>query len=452
MTMSPKKSFFIQTYGCQMNEADSQTMARVLAADGYTQAASAEEAAVIILNTCCVRAKPEQKASSRLGELRILKQQRPDLIIGMAGCMAQKDGQALLNKTPFLDLVIGTRQFHRLAELIHACQQGQRLCALGLEDDPSAARLVECGSGDEKPEAAETPVSGLTAFVPIILGCDNYCTYCIVPYVRGRQKSRTIGEIREEVAALVAGGCKEVTLLGQNVLAYGRDLQKQCDFADLLAVLNDIPGLQRIRFTTAHPRDVNDKLIDAVASLPRVCEHFHLPIQAGHDGLLKAMGRGYTTQHYLQMATFIRARIPDVSITTDIMVGFPGETEDEFAASMELYEKLAFDQAFTFIYSPRPGTPAAKLPEQIPYRTKQARLMRLVEVINTNALRINEKWVGREVEVLVDGTSDKDVTRLSGRLRNNKLVIFPGAEKLVGQLVQVRITSATLWGLHGESI
>jgi tRNA-2-methylthio-N6-dimethylallyladenosine synthase len=343
-------------------------------------------------------------------------------------------------------MVIGTRQFHRLEEFLHTCGPGgQRICALGLEDDPSAAR------------AAPSPIvqqdtSNLKAFVPIILGCDNYCTYCIVPFVRGRQKSRPIEELRSEVSELVARGCKEVTLLGQNVLAYGRDLSDGRDFVSLLEDLNSIDGLERIRFTTAHPRDVHDRLIEAVANLPKVCEHLHLPIQAGQDRLLQAMNRGYTTAYYLNMAQKIRARIPDAAITTDIMVGFPGETEEEFAASMAFYEKLAFDQAFMFIYSPRPGTPAAKMAEQIPYKVKQARLVQLVELVNTTSIRINRTWIGRTEEVLGDEVSEKDAAKISGRLRNNKMVVFPGPADRIGQFVQVEITGAHLWGLTGEEI
>jgi len=429
--------YFIQTYGCQMNEADSEAMARLLEGAGYEAAAGAEEASVIILNTCCVREKPEQKVYSRLGELRPLKERCPEALIIVAGCLAQKEGTALFQRAPHVDMVVGTRQFHHLEKFLHSCHAGKRICALGLEDDPSVGR-----QGEWK--------ANLKAFVPIILGCNNHCTYCIVPSVRGREKSRPAQEIKREVEALAAGGCKEITLLGQNVLAYGRDLPGGGDLAALLEMLNEVEGIQRIRFTTAHPRDVNERLLEAVADLPRVCEHFHLPIQAGHDRLLRAMGRGYSAAYYLAMTEKIRVKMPEAAITTDIMVGFPGETEAEFAASLELYRRIGFDQAFTFAFSPRPGTPAAAMEKQVPQSLRQARLARLIELTKDCALSINSTWVGREEEVLVEGVSEKDSSRLAGRLRNNKLVVFPGTRDLVGRFASVRLTRAHPWGFTGE--
>jgi tRNA-2-methylthio-N6-dimethylallyladenosine synthase len=435
--------YFIQTYGCQMNEADSETMARLLEQAGFEAAHSPEDASFILLNTCCVRDKPEQKVYSRLGELRPIKEQRPETIIAVAGCMAQKEGENLLRRVPYLDMVIGSRQFHRLEEFIHSCRRGgQRICALGMEDDPCLARY-------DLAAQIKTGAS-LKAFVPIILGCENYCTYCVVPSVRGREKSRPAAQIKAEIQALAGRGCREITLLGQNVLAYGRDLSESSDFVSLLEHLQRIEGIKRIRFTTSHPRDVDDRLIEAVAQLPAVCEHLHLPIQAGHDRLLKAMGRGYTASYYLEMMEKIRGRIPDVAITTDIMVGFPGETEEEFEASLQVYEQIGFDQAFTFAYSPRPGTPAARLPDQVPQKEKAARLNRLIELTNETALRINRSQVGRQGEVLVAGASEKDSSRLAGRLRNNKLVVFPGPVNLIGRFAQVSLTAARQWGFSGE--
>ncbi len=435
--------YFIQTFGCQMNEADSEAMARLLEGAGYEAAGCAEEASLIVLNTCCVRAKPEQKVYSRLGELRLLKQQRPELLIAVAGCMAQKEGEGLLRRVPYVDMVVGPRQFHRLEEFIHSCREGgQRVCSLGLEDDPSLARRIN-GS------------TNLKAFIPIILGCDNHCTYCIVPSVRGRQKSRPAEEIRAEVEALAAGGCKEITLLGQNVLAYGEGKSekvkgKNRKFADLLRDLSEVARIERIRFTTAHPRDVSDELIAAVAELPQVCEHFHLPIQAGDDRLLRAMGRGYTTGYYLEMVEKIRSKMPEAAITTDIMVGFPGETEEEFAASLAFYEKLEFDQAFVFVYSPRPGTPAEKMDGQVPQPTKVARLQRVAEVTSACALKRNAARVGRTEEVLVEGASEKNPALLQGRLRNNKMVVFAGSAQTIGQFVSVTLEKAHPWGFSSS--
>ena len=423
-----------------MNEADSEAMARLLTKAGYAPTSDPEEAAVILLNTCCVRDKPEQKVYSRLGELRPIKARNTDLIIAVAGCMAQKEGQQMLKRVPYLDIVIGTRQFHRLEEFIHACHTGERICALGLEDDPSILREGRIVQADDS----------LKAFVPIILGCDNFCTYCIVPYVRGRQKSRPPEEIKAELAALAEKGCKEVTLLGQNVLAYGRDLAEKRDFADLLEYLHDIPGIARLRFTTAHPRDVNDRLIDTIAALPKVCEHLHLPIQAGDDRLLKAMGRGYTTAYYLETVAKLRARLPGVALTSDIMVGFPGETDEQFENSLQLYQQLRFDQAFTFVYSPRPGTPAAELPDQVPQKEKTARVNRLIGLITTGASQANLEQVGQQGEILVDGLSERGAGQLAGRLRTNKTVVLSGAPDLIGRLVTVTLTEAHMWGFMGQ--
>jgi tRNA-2-methylthio-N6-dimethylallyladenosine synthase len=437
----PTGRFFIQTFGCQMNEADSQAMGRLLEAHGWAQANTPEEAALIILNTCCVRAKPEEKVYSRLGELRPLKERDPSVLLVVAGCMAQKEGEKMLKRVPYLDLVLGTRQFHRLPEFVLACQAGERLSVLGLEDDPFVARHQL---------AADGQAAGLKVFVPIILGCDNRCTYCIVPSVRGEQKSRPAAEILAEVAALAERGCKEITLLGQNVLAYGRDLPEPTDFARLLEILHEVAGLARIRFTTAHPRDVDDHLIQTAAALPKVCEHWHLPVQAGEDQLLRAMGRGYTAAEYAAKIEKIRAARPGAAITTDIMVGFPGETDEQFETSLEFYEKIGFDQAFTFVYSTRPGTPAAKMAEQVAKAVKVKRLIRLSEAVNQSAIRINTAAVSSVGEVLVEGLSEKDAANLGGRLRNNKFVVFPGSSELIGQFVKVKLISAHPWGFMGD--
>jgi tRNA-2-methylthio-N6-dimethylallyladenosine synthase len=432
-------AYHLITFGCQMNEADSRSLAALLEAHGYRAAADPADADLILLNTCCVRPKPEQKALSRLGDLVKYKAANPDLVIGVVGCMAQKEGPALLKRARMVDLVVGPRRLARLPELAAACRsQRQAQCDVSL-------------NGARPWLPTDTTHGGLTAFVTIIQGCSNFCSYCIVPHVRGPEASRPAEEIVAEVSALVAGGCREVTLLGQNVLAYGKD-SGAAGFADLLVQLNAVPGLERIRFTTAHPRDVTDDIIAAVGELPRVCEHFHLPIQAGNDRLLAAMGRGYTAAGYLDLVGRIRARVPGVSITTDIMVGFPGETEDEFAASLDVYRQIGFDQSFTFIYSTRPGTPASDLPDQLPYRVKEERLRRAVALQSATSTEINRRRVDSTTEVLVEGVSEKDATRVAGRTRENKMVVFPGDDSLIGQLVTVRLIAAHLWGFRGERV
>jgi tRNA-2-methylthio-N6-dimethylallyladenosine synthase len=435
--------FHIHTYGCQMNEADSEAMAGALIAAGHAPTPDLEEADLLLLNTCCVREKPERKAYGRLGELRLLKARRPGLVIAVAGCLAQKEGEGILRRAPFVDLVVGTRQFHRLPELVAEVrtERGPKT-ALSLEDDPCRV------TAPEAPTRAET--ASLKKFVPVILGCDNFCSYCIVPRVRGREQSRPLPEVGAEVEAAAAQGVREVTLLGQNVLAYGRDLSPRVDFCDLLEAIHDVAGLERIRFITCHPRDVSQRLMRTIAALPKVCEHLHLPAQAGEDRLLRDMGRGYSTAYYEDLVARLRAAIPGLAITTDLMVGFPGETEDEFEASLAFCGRIRFDQAFTFAYCPRPGTPAAARSDQVPPEVGQRRLARLIEMQNRISEEINRCQLGRTVEVLADGFSKKNPARLTGRTRGNKLVLLGAEPALIGQLCQARLTQAHPWGFHGE--
>lgn len=430
--------YYIHTYGCQMNEADSLALGELLEEQGYQPASGPEGADLILLNTCCVRPKPEHKVYSQLGQLGKLKERNPDLIIAVVGCMAQKEGDSLRRRAPMTDLIIGPRRLHRLPELIEqfrATKTSQ--CDISLN-----------GAEPMLPTAIRSPQ--LQTFVNIIQGCTNFCSYCIVPFVRGPETSRPAGEITSEVETLASSACREVTLLGQNVLVYGRDRDDGVGFVELLEMLQPIQGLERIRFTTAHPRDVSQRLIDAVAELPKVCEHFHLPIQAGEDRILEAMGRGYTVSDYRNLIDRIRAAVPDVSMTTDIMVGFPGETEQQFEATLKTYADVRFDQAFTFIYSPRPQTKAAQMPGQLPYPVKRDRLQRLAALQNEISTQINRENLGRSFEVLVEGTSEKDDQRLAGRTRNNKMVVFAGDRELTGQLVSVTMTQAHLWGFEGE--
>ncbi len=434
--------YHIITYGCQMNEADSGLMGDLLSACGWEACAGVEEADLIVLNTCSVREKPEQKVYSRLGRLAKLKEANPGLVIAVAGCMAQREGKEIRRRAPYVNLVLGTRQFHHLPELVERVRAGERgLVQLDGEEDPSAAR--------GRPES-EQRTAPLRAFVPIIRGCSNFCSYCIVPYVRGREVSRPLRDIVCEVRGLADRGAREVTLLGQNVLAYGRDLADGPSFADLLREVDGMEGLWRIRFTTCHPRDVTDELVEAMAGLPTVCEHIHLPIQAGADRVLDEMRRGYTTRDYLDTVARLRSAVGGLAITTDMMVGFPGETEEEFEESLRLYERIGFDAAFMFAYSPRPGTAAAAREDQVPRRTKSARLQRLIALQNGLTIARNEAEVGREMEALVEGPAERGEGLLAGRARNNKLVIFPGGAELAGSLVRVRSTEAHLWGFRGE--
>jgi tRNA-2-methylthio-N6-dimethylallyladenosine synthase len=434
--------YCIITYGCQMNQADSDLMSALLHRAGWQWCAVPEEADLVLLNTCSVREKPEQKVYSRLGELRRWRRAGPHRVLAVAGCMAQREGERLLERAPHVDLVIGTRWFHRVGELAARVRSGERpIVSLDLNGDPSVARCEET--------RADAPAP-LRAFVPVIRGCSNFCSYCIVPFVRGREASRPSGDIAQEVSDLVRRGTREVTLLGQNVLAYGKDLANVSTFAGLLRALADNGDLWRIRFTTCHPRDITSDLIAAMAELPPVCEHIHLPIQAGSDKLLREMNRGYTTARYLEIVAALRSRIPGIAITTDIMVGFPGETEEEFEESLRLYERIGFDAAFTFAYSPRPGTAAADRPDEVPRKIRLARLAQLIELQNRITVARNDIGVGEEAEVLVDGPASRGDGLLQGRTRANKQVILEADPRLTGSLVRVTLTHGHLWGFRGN--
>jgi tRNA-2-methylthio-N6-dimethylallyladenosine synthase len=455
----------IVTFGCQMNEADSEVMASLLDHAGWQATSASEAADLVVINTCSVREKPEHKVNSLLGELRIEKETRPELLLVVTGCMAQREGRALVKRSRWVDAVLGTRCFHRIVEVVDRARAGEHgLVIADLADDPAKVRC--------EPEAQQR-AAPLRAFVPIILGCTNFCSYCIVPHVRGAETSRPRDEILREVEALAARGTREVTLLGQNVLAWGRDLpgagpgQEQVArgdqgsvrtpderergmFAELLRAVGDVDQLLRVRFLTCHPRDVTEDLIDAVADLPKVCEHLHLPIQAGTDGLLREMNRGYTVDQYRKIVDRLRARVPGIAITTDIMVGFPGETDEDFARSMEVYEGIRFDAAFMFAYSPRPGTEAAKRGDQVPRATIVKRLNHLIEVQNGITVERNREEVGAVAEVLVEGPAERGEGLMAGKTRTNKQVVFPGERSLAGALVRVRQTEAQLWGFRGE--
>lgn len=432
--------YYIRTYGCQMNEWDSEVMAGIVEELGYERAARPAEADLVLVNTCCVRQTAENKVWGLLGTLGRLKKKRPGMVIAVTGCMPQQEGVAaeIRRRFPFVDLVLGTHNRHELARLL------ERVRAEG----PVVAVWPEaCCVPEGLPVRRE---SRLRAWVPVMFGCDNFCTYCVVPYVRGRERSRRPEDILREVEALAAAGYREIVLLGQNVNAYGKGLQPRVTFADLLSMVNGVDGIWRIRYTTSHPRDFDAALIAVVARLEKVCENFHLPVQAGSDRILKLMRRGYTRADYLNLVAKIRAAVPGASITTDIMVGFPGETEEDFAATLDLVRQVRFDQAFTFVYNPRRGTPAAALPDQVPEEVKSRRIQELIAVQQAISRELNRAEEGRVHEVLVEGPSEYDQEKLAGRTRTNKTVVFKGDAGLVGRLVPVRVTAGHLTFLEGE--
>lgn len=434
---------YIRTFGCQMNEHDTEIMRGLLAGLGYDFTDDPEEADLILYNTCCVRENPERKVYGQVGTLRQLKERKPHVVIGICGCMPQQKEELpkLLDRLPHVDLIFGTHNIHRLPELLHRIET-------------TGERVVEVWNegGDIVEDLPVRRESKFKAWVTIIYGCTNFCSYCIVPYTRGRERSRHPDKIVEEVIELGRTGCKEVTLLGQNVNSYGKDKDYGVDFADLLERLNDVPGIERIRFTTSHPKDISDKLIYNLARLDKVCEHLHLPVQAGSNRILQHMNRGYTREHYLQLVQKVREHVPGISLTTDLIVGFPGETEADFEDTLSLVEAVQYDSAFTFIYSPRAGTPAAKMPDQVPEDVKKKRIYRLIELQNEISARRNRQLVGQCLDVLVEGKSKSGENMLSGKTRTNKTVVFPGSSALIGEIVPVRITEAQTWSLTGECV
>jgi len=442
------KTYHIEVWGCQMNVADAAAAARSLESIGYTEVPDPADADLVLLETCCVREKPEHKVYSRIGELRPLKEARPGMKLGVCGCMAQKDGEAIMRNAPIVDLVIGPRRLHRLPLILDALYAtGRPQIDVEMEDEPeeSSAESFELYRRHKQ----------LKAFVNIIEGCNYRCSYCIVPYVRGKFTSRQPAAVADEVRRLVDVGVKEVNLLGQSVLAYGRDRERAFDIVDLFEQLHDIDGLQRIRFTTNHPLEVSDRILRAVADMPKVMEHFHMPIQAGDDDLLKAMHRGYTVARYEALVAEIRARVPGISITSDAIVGFPGETEAMFENTLATFRRIRFNQQFLFVYSPRPGTPAALLEDQVPQEVKVARMNKLVELQNTISIAVNAEQQGTIFEVMVEGPSSRDADKLTGRARNNKTLVFPTPTDNTpqpGDIVQVRAETAHLWGCTGEFV
>ncbi|HEU5069370.1 MAG TPA: tRNA (N6-isopentenyl adenosine(37)-C2)-methylthiotransferase MiaB [Verrucomicrobiae bacterium] len=442
-------SVFLKTYGCQMNERDSEAVAAQLVAKGYTLAASEHVADVVLLNTCSVRDNAEQTALGKMAAvIGEAKKQRPNQVFGFMGCMAQSRGRELIDRLPDVDLVLGTQKFHRAAEYLDDLLAGRRDKVVDTEaEQGSEAAIREHLLGGKGGRA-------VTAFVSIMQGCNQYCTFCIVPYTRGEERSRTITDIVSECRSLVAGGVREITLLGQIVNSYAkRDLPRRdgkSAFVQLIEAVHEIEGLERIRFTSPHPKGYGDDLVEAYGRLPKLCESAHLPVQSGSDRVLKLMHRGYTRARFLEIVGKLRAVRPEIGVSTDIIVGFPGETEGDFQQTCSLVREAAFDQAYLFKYSPRQGTPAAAMPEQLPPEVIEERHARLFELINEVGREKHRAFVGRTVQILVEGPSKKNDARLTGRTRCNKIVVFEGSERHRDQLLDLRITRASNFTLYGD--
>ena len=439
------QKLFIRTFGCQMNEYDSDKMADVLhAAEGVIKTDNPEEADIILFNTCSVREKAQEKVFHDLGRVKHLKQQNPNLVIGVGGCVASQEGEAIVARAPYVDIVFGPQTLHRLPQLIAERKEKGKAAV-----DVS---FPEIEKFDAMPPAE---VKGATAFVSIMEGCSKFCTFCIVPYTRGGEVSRPFTDVLTEVADLAAHGVGEVTLLGQNVNAYRGDMEgtdEKADLAMLIEYIAEVPGIERIRYTTSHPREMSQRLIDTYTKVPKLVSHLHLPVQAGSDRILAAMKRGYTTLEYKSIVRKLRAARPDISMSTDFIVGFPGETDEDFQKTMKLIDDVEFDASFSFIYSPRPGTPALELDDNTPADVKSARLARLQKRIDELAQAVSRSMVGSVQRVLVEGTSKKDANELAGRTDNNRIVNFAGNPRLINTFVDVRITEALPHSLRGEIV
>jgi tRNA-2-methylthio-N6-dimethylallyladenosine synthase len=442
-------SVFIKTYGCQMNERDSEAVAAQLVAKGYTLAKSEALADVVLLNTCSVRDLAEQKALGKMtAVIGAAKKHRTNQVFGFMGCMAQSRGKELIDQLPDVDLVIGTQKFHRTAEYLDEILAGRRdkVVDVAAEEKSEAAIREHLLNGNAQ--------KSVTAFVSIMQGCNQYCTFCIVPYTRGEERSRSIPDIVAECRELVSRGVKEITLLGQIVTSFGkRDIPAQngkSAFVQLIEAVHEIEGLERIRFTSPHPKGYGDDLVEAYARLPKLCESAHLPVQSGSERMLKLMHRGYTRERFLGIIEKLRRARPGIGVSTDIIVGFPGETEEDFEQTLSLAREVEFDQAFIFKYSQRRDTPAADMPGQLSTKVKEERNERLLETVNGIAHRHYEKLIGRQMQILVEGPSKKNPARMMGRTRCNKIVVFEGSERHRGQVMDVKITRAGSFTLYGD--
>ena len=439
-TLGVGKSYFVKTYGCQMNVHDSENIKAILEEMGFEEALDMENADLILLNTCAIRENAHNKVFGMIGRLKHMKEDRPNIITGVCGCMAQEEVvvKEILDKYSFLDIVFGTHNIHELPEILNKAMHKNKI-----EVD-----VYSC-EGDIIEDMPAKRDSKYKAFVNIMYGCDKFCTYCIVPYTRGKQRSRRFGDIIREVKTLKNDGYKEVTLLGQNVNAYGKDLNLEYDMSDLLEEVAKT-NIERVRFVTSHPWDFTDRMIEVIGKYPNIMPYIHLPLQSGSDRILKLMGRRYTKESYLELFNKIKKTVPNASITTDIIVGFPGETEEDFLETLDVVNKCKYDSAFTFIFSPREGTPAAKMKDDIPLSVKEERLHRLNEVVNKYALLANEKYLGKIVPVLLENVSEKGEGKLVGYTDTMKLVNVEASKDMLGKIVLVKITDVKTWSMDGE--
>ncbi len=433
--------YHIITYGCQMNVHDSEKLAGMLSEIGYTETSSQHDADLVLFNTCCVRENAELKVYGNVGALKAYKQANPNMIIGVCGCMMQQEEIAkfIVDRFPFVDLVFGTHNLHRFPQLLLQALDSSHTIIEVLDEEGTIVEHI--------PTKRD---KGVSAWTTIMYGCNNFCSYCIVPYVRGRERSRDPEEIVNEITKLGNQGYKEITLLGQNVNSYGKDMGGGYLFHDLLSDINKINSIERIRFMTSHPKDLSKELIRTMANSEKVCEHLHLPIQAGNNRILKAMNRKYTREEYIGLVESVREAMPDIALTTDIIVGFPGESSQEFEDTLDIIKRLKFDSAYTFIYSPRKGTPAVNIEDKISIEEKKERLAKLIEIQSKISRMKNDAYIGKVKEVLVEGRSKTNDKVLTGRTRENKIVNFIADEKVIGQLIRVKITKARSWSLEGE--
>lgn len=434
----PNKNLALLTYGCQMNEYDSEKIGGILQGEGYQLTDNLEEAQLILVNTCCIREKAEQKFYSQLGRLAGLKKKNPSLAIGVGGCIAQREGKRIFERAPQVDLVFGTQNISRLPELLRQLRQGKG----------KVADVAQVKGEFVSPHIRRE--STVKAWVTIMQGCNNFCSFCVVPYTRGPERSVPGEMILDEIRGLAHQGYKEVTLLGQNVNAYGKDLVDEGAFPGLLSRVDDLDGIERIRFTTSHPKDLSEELMGAMARLAKVCEHIHLPVQAGSDSVLHRMNRRYTAGEYRAKIARLRALLPSIGISTDVIVGFPGESQENYARTRELIEEVEYDSLFLFKYSARPETVAATLSDQVPEEVKQERFEEILALQKGITLKKNQELEGKRVEVLVEGASKKDPAKLTGRTRTNKIVNFRGPEGLVGHLVELEVIQGKLYSLEGR--
>ncbi len=438
-----QKTYYIRTYGCQMNEHDSEKISWILKTMDYTETKNMEEANFIIYNTCLVRENAELKVYGKLGALKQLKREKPDLMIAVCGCMMQREDvrKVITSKHKHVDIIFGTHNIHKLPQLINNhLQTGETIIDI-IEDNREIDETID-----------STRTYSYKAYINIMYGCNNFCTYCIVPYTRGREMSREPENIIREIEELAKNGCKEITLLGQNVNSYGKTLGYDYSFSTLLEDINKIDGIERIRFMTSHPKDLSDDLIESYATLDKLCNHLHLPVQSGSNKVLREMNRKYTREDYLSIIDKLKNRVPGIVFSTDIIVGFPGETEEDFNETLELVKEVRYDSAYTFLYSVREGTIAAKMENQIDYKVKHARFQRLSDTLNEISLEINQELIGETLEVLVEEVSKNNADALTGRTRGSKLVHFVGSKELIGTLVNVKIENAKTFTLEGSLI